>query len=508
MKSILTTVACLTLATLSTFGVTRYVTQTGAGTKNGTSWSNAYGAASLQTAINACTSGDEVWVGYGTFYTTSGTDRTVSFSMKNGVSIYGNFVGTETSLAQRIMSNGLFTTLSAEIGAAGNSDNSYHVISNKNLNNTATIDGFVISGGNDNRPATTENSGLGGGIYNDGAFGSGMCNPTIRNCVITNNQATFGGGVFNNGQLGGNANPYLINCVLTSNTALEGGGAMDNFGLGGTANPTLVNCVIYLNSALLRGGAMYCWGGNNGKANPLIVNCTVIGNSAQDGGGFICDNQNSSTGNSGTATPTFKNCIVRSNTASKVGPQFFILGTASCAATYTNIDLTGQTGVHILSGATTGNISDDPKFVMSTTGPGNDGRWYTGDDGLVLRTGSACIDKGDNTGAPEKDILQKPRINNAKVDMGAYEYYSEAGIHETTKISTVTVYPNPSNGLVYLKDVSVGATIRIVNSLGQEIVNTEYNGSSLDIENLSEGTYYLTVLEKNATVKGGVLYKK
>jgi len=91
-------------------------------------------------------------------------NRTISFSMKNGVTIYGSFVGTETLVSQRILTNGLTSILSGEIGAAGIADNSYKVIYNEQLDNTAIIDGFIVRDGNDDRSPNSAGNGLAGGI--------------------------------------------------------------------------------------------------------------------------------------------------------------------------------------------------------------------------------------------------------------------------------------------------------------------------------------------------------
>ncbi len=141
---------------------TIYVKWDASGTGDGTSWTNAY--TSLQSAISVAMSGDAIWVAAGTYKPTDGTDRTVSFQLKNGVAVYGGFAGTETILNQRNMRDNE-TILSGDIGITGdNSDNTYHVVYNYEKDNTALLDGVTITGGNANG---TYNDGSGGGIYND-----------------------------------------------------------------------------------------------------------------------------------------------------------------------------------------------------------------------------------------------------------------------------------------------------------------------------------------------------
>jgi hypothetical protein len=117
-------------------GATQYVTPSGAVALDGTSWANAFPGTSLQAAITASNVADEVWVAAGIYYTTTTTNRTISFSMKNGVTICGRFIGTETLVSQRTLTNGLTSILSGEIAAAGIADNSYKVIYNEQLDTT------------------------------------------------------------------------------------------------------------------------------------------------------------------------------------------------------------------------------------------------------------------------------------------------------------------------------------------------------------------------------------
>ncbi|HCB01755.1 MAG TPA: hypothetical protein DEP19_05175, partial [Anaerolineae bacterium] len=74
----------------------------------------------------------------GTYYPTVGVDRTISFVMKDDVSLYGGFLGIETQRDER-STDASFTILSGNIGLEGDpTDNSYHVV-NCNGTTNATV---------------------------------------------------------------------------------------------------------------------------------------------------------------------------------------------------------------------------------------------------------------------------------------------------------------------------------------------------------------------------------
>ncbi|MDH4471445.1 MAG: T9SS type A sorting domain-containing protein [Fluviicola sp.] len=465
------------------------------GSGNGSSWANAAPGNDLQTIIDNAAINDQVWVMCGTYFTTNTSDRSIAFHMRTSVAIYGSFTGTETTLSQRALTCGPCSSLSGEIGSAGNTDNSYHVVSNPTgIDNSAILDGFIIENANDDR-APTITDGLGGGIYNNGGYGGNSSNPTIRNCLIRNNFAQFGAGIFNSGHSGGTASPVISNCIITGNTAYLGGGGIDNFGLAGNASPTLTNCLIVDNTALDRAGGMYCWGGNNGNANPTIVNCVFANNTAIDGGGLVSDRENSPPGSfSGNSNPTILNSVFWGNAASGTGDQFFLIGNATFNATYSDIDLIGQTNPHIVTGPATGNLNINPQFSSPLNAIGTDNCWLTSDDGFIPQSSSPLINAGTLSGAPASDIRDSLRTGNP--DIGAYEYQapSVADVHESEIVSFIHS-PNPASELLTItfQDGELHV-LELVDLTGKMLFSSEaLQNQSVDIRSFNNGIYLVRI---------------
>ena len=232
------------------------------GSNDGNSWENAF--TDLQSAINTATSGDEIWVAAGTY--TPGTTREDSFQLKDGVTIYGAFAGTEDSLDQRDIKTNV-TILSGDIGTTNdNSDNS-HTVVKLSSNSTATLDGFTIQDGNNTR--TDDNSDDGGGVYNAG-------NLTLKNVVVRDNKAADdGGGIRNNGTI------TIIDSTVANNESVgtsdtSGGGGLINTGI----SATIINSTFSGNTAK-NGGAIR----NDTILN--LINSTLSGNAATFSGGGL-----------------------------------------------------------------------------------------------------------------------------------------------------------------------------------------------------------------------------
>jgi hypothetical protein len=131
--------------------------------------------------------------------------------------------------------------------------NSNNVVITRNVSEYTLVDGFCISGGYANNGFVNDE---GGGWFNDGHGQGNSSNPTIRNCIITNNYAfSSGGGIHNYGDTG-TASPALINCIISGNSSFFNGGGLFNSGAHGESSPQMINCIISGNSAQ-RGGGMY-----------------------------------------------------------------------------------------------------------------------------------------------------------------------------------------------------------------------------------------------------------
>ena len=144
-----------------------YVDDSATGANDGTSWPNAF--VHLQDALAIVQPTQEVWVAAGTYRPDQSSSplnptppvpgsRTESFVLTSCVAVYGGFLGTETTLAERAQ---LFdqTVLSGDLqgddgpGFANYGDNSYHVVDASGSGATDVLDGFLVVGGNATGPA-------------------------------------------------------------------------------------------------------------------------------------------------------------------------------------------------------------------------------------------------------------------------------------------------------------------------------------------------------------------
>ncbi|MBE0637599.1 MAG: T9SS type A sorting domain-containing protein [Bacteroidales bacterium] len=369
-----------------------YVTVSGAGVEDGSSWDNAYPGEMLQEAIEQ-EGIEQVWVAVGTYTPTlylsepksppvkDGTSSQNHFWLKNNVAVYGGFAGYEESLSERVMKDNP-TILSGDIIGDDDysvfpgdymEDNVQHVIylpEGLDLFHSAVLDGFIIEGGIAGEGSQTIP--FGGGLYCESN------SPLIRNCIFRYNAALGGGG----GYIGGEVlDMTFVNCILSKNFSFDNGGG---FYVDWGASLTLTNTTVTDNHAAWAGGGIFSI-----AANVAIHNSIIWGNTAEEEGKQISVIQG---GKKGYGINMNYSCY--SDGEGDIDDYWEEIEFNNC-------------------------ITQNPLFVNPLNG---DYRMI----GL-----SPCVDAGNNVynnlpfdirGAGYDRILDKNAAKEAIIDMGAYEY--------------------------------------------------------------------------------------
>lgn len=354
-----------------------FVDANSTGTKNGTSWSNAF--TDLQSAIGAATDGDVIRIADGV-YKPSAANRTVSFQLRNRVSIIGGYAGFGASDPDAWDTNSFITSLSGDIGVVGTrTDNSYHVVVANGVSDLAILKGVSIVDGYAQGSGSYQD--MGGGILVQ--FGSQL---RVEQCRFMNNVANSGGGVYTF-----YASPTFVGCTFfrnraffEANWATNGSAIMND-----NSSPRYENSLFIANEGIILIEEI--------KSTTSLTGCTVVQNIGDD------------LYKSDQRTSVISNSIIYSNEINKLF--------TSNPATIVNSDVMG-------GNAGSGNINADPRFVrMPWSGP--DGVWGTSDDDqgdLRLRTGSPALNAGLNSAVQTStDIAGHERVLGPAVDMGAYE---------------------------------------------------------------------------------------
>ncbi len=321
----------------------------------------------------------EIWVAQGTYRPSEMSDvsdpRSVTFSLINGITLFGGFCGSETSVNERLLGanpecssvlTGAPALRNAVAGTSdccfagfkgrqscgdtacanlicndlgfgscctsdwdedcarranvycaqscsGSGDNAYHVVTGSGNDATAIIDGFVISDGvaNGDRPCVTS-------VSNPTCVGAGILSergsPTIRNCILRNNKAGRGGAMYSEGNA-----PVIVDTIFSGNIAAEDGGAMFNMETAAGLN----RCDFSGNSAAAGGGVAETGTASRGT----YTGCRFTSNRAgSDGGGF----------HGAAADSSFTNCLFQGNTAQGDGGGVWLGGASTSPVKVTN----------------------------------------------------------------------------------------------------------------------------------------------------------------------------
>jgi hypothetical protein len=190
------------LATACTaVGQTIFVDADASGANNGSSWVDAYNY--LQDGLAAATSGDEIRVAQGIYKPDQGIgmtlgDRETTFQLKSGVDVTGGYAGFGEPDPNARDIEAYETILSGDLNGddaqnfVNNAENSYHVVTGSGADQTAILDGFVITGGNADGSS---------GMVCHWKFDEGS--GTIAYDSVGDNHGTIYGGQWTTGQLDG-----------------------------------------------------------------------------------------------------------------------------------------------------------------------------------------------------------------------------------------------------------------------------------------------------------------
>lgn len=323
----------------------RYVKPTATGTGDGRSWENA--SADLQKMIdeladnNSQNQTGEVWVAAGTYtpqsQLISGTGYSASFRMRDGISVYGGFAGTEASKIEREKASTMpwdFKNETILEAAYYNGDltwtnnkwtltsDSRHVVwfapmpGESAFTNVTTLDGVTIRGG-----------------YAQGGTG------------LDDFKTDRGGGVYMDG-----ANAYLSNCIVKENYATGNGGGVY------LKNGRVQTSLIYNNNADADGGAVYV------ENRGLVHRSMLANNSALNGAGVYLHNGAEATGSDSDDHPEYlilSTCVVSNNTVRGNGAVYCDKGGVLMQNTITNNNCVTATDATDTNASQTGGIYVD-----------------------------------------------------------------------------------------------------------------------------------------------------
>lgn len=325
---------------------------------------------SIQSAINISEDGDTIIVHPGIY------QENISLNSRNLLITSLMFLDGDLAYIDSTVING--ERGSNAITIRGDTDET--IIEGLTLRNCRESGIYITDGANplirNIRITDNDNAAYGGGI-----FMLNNCDPTIRDCDISDNSGGFGGGI----SIRENCSPIIENCTITDNNSSDGGGIYSR-----SSSPTIRGCIIASNTAIHDGAGV-----NSLGSQTQLINCTITGNFAEGLGDGVYV--------WGISNVIVINSILWDNNESEI--YFGFSDRNRVNVSYSNV-MGGQDRIQGIHGDEViwgrGNIDEDPQF----TDPDN------GD--YSLQDESPSIDSGNPDLDPDPDFTI--------ADMGAIFY--------------------------------------------------------------------------------------
>ena len=469
----------LLFACLKAVGTIHYVNPIASGANTGVNWVNA--ATDLRTVLAVSVAGDSIFLAAGNY--NAGNDP---YTLVSGIRIFGGFAPSGNpvfsdrnwtsypSIFRGSSTNPIFRTISfsaptyldgVQITEASSTNqgaamyvmgNNPFYISNTRFfnNNNATQGGifYVLNGAviidNCIVEDNTNTDHQGGFIYSNNST------VTIRNSLITNNRYGLSGGVVynlmgtltvNNTRFVNNISCQLFFCnsgpisVTHSQFTGNSGGNTNIIAYVMNAVAGFTNCLFANNTEGSLNGTLFSIYGNTTRLT--VANSTLFGNRPESATNAALISSMFS------ASSIITNSIVWGNEGALT--RISINGLPS--EVYNSINEGGPDAANDV-------LDTDPLFVN----PSN-----AASGGLQLQAGSPAIDAGSNTRTAAtlvSDLLGNPRIQNSRVDMGAYETPLPSGPIVTTSTGNTTY-------TLTTPPVAIDPAVRVTNAARPTLVS-------------------------------------
>lgn len=322
--------------------------------------------------------------------------------------------------------------------------------------------------------------------YNSGgAIYLSSSGPGIYNSTFINNEGSQGGAIDILGE-----KALILNNIFCYNSTYNGGAIKFH-----AFNGIIANNIICYNNAINGGGAIY-----GGSGSLVLVNNTICNNSSDYAPGIYLGDDyyiyntvfysNRSTSSNSEQIfnflsenrPTVQNCVIED-------------GKKYNTALFTKFD-------NILY--------DYPDFKDS-----NNLLTYNRDtiiSNWSFDSTSNCVDKGINSYYRSSeinlkmDIFGNERISNNIVDIGAFEFQfkssSSSNFVSFLDHDRFIVFPNPTNGEIFIKFDSEQNLLMELFDLNGRLVNTQslYSKTEIDLSKYKKGIYFLKIKDDDKLI--------